>query len=243
MKFRKIFFLLKKIFHALKQIVLGKRNSLPCEIVKSNTREAFEFFFSQDSFIKKYYLQKERLAFCEFVGDYCVQLFDKLEGKNDILRIVDLGCGTGHILKTIDRKLSKTKGFCRRFELFGLDFARSAIDRAKKLLPKATFLVEDIYKNSFPSNYFDLVLCIETLEHLHKPEEAILELLRICNYDGKIIITVPNGEVDHWDGHINFWTLPQLQQFLSPYGLIDIRLIPGHPNIIATLTKEKLWKA
>lgn len=40
-----------------------------------------------------------------------------------------------------------------------------------------------------PSNYFHLVICLQTLSWLEKPKEALEELIRICKPDGFIVIT------------------------------------------------------
>ena len=224
--------LLWKIVRKIFQIMTKSHRHSPAEVVKANTKEAFEFFFSQDDFIAQYYFEPSRLALYEIVAEYYTDMLTSSDVVS-VVRIADIGCGTGHMLEALSRKLASKYDI----ELYGLDFASTAIAKAKALIPTATFAVEDIYENHLPSDFFDLVLSTETLEHLHLPEKALLEILRICKPGGNIIVTVPNGEKDSWDGHVNFWNVAQFSDFLSSYGLIDIKMLQDDTVIMARLVK------
>jgi len=52
--------------------------------------------------------------------------------------------------------------------------------------------VGDAEKLPFPNEYFDVVLCIETLEHLMEPPKAANEIKRVLKPSGKIILTTPS---------------------------------------------------
>lgn len=47
------------------------------------------------------------------------------------------------------------------------------------------------------SNSFDIVLCLETLEHLQNPQKTISEVLRVAKDDAWIFLSMPN--------EYNFW--------------------------------------
>jgi 2-polyprenyl-3-methyl-5-hydroxy-6-metoxy-1,4-benzoquinol methylase len=201
--------------------------------VKANTKEAFDFFWSQDRYVARHYLEASRLSLYELVAQYCADTLSNYDVPMAV-RIVDIGCGCGQMLESLRCKLAAR----HKLELHGLDFSSAAVIRARRLLPMVTFMVEDIYNNSLPSDFFDLVLCIETLEHLRWPEKALLELLRVCRLGGSIVITVPNGEKDSWDGHVNFWNMSQLSKLLHPYGLVDIKAVQDDAFIMARLVKR-----
>ncbi len=177
----------------LRRMVRGRSPASPAEVVKANTREAFDFFFAQDEYIADCYLQPSRLAFYETVADYCAGVLPRPD-DGSVPSVVDIGCGTGHALAALSARLGKGG-----VEFYGLDFAGSALEKARKLLPESRFVNEDLHGSSLPSGRFDLVLCLETLEHLHRPQNAIRELVRLCKVGGSIVITVPNGEKDSWD--------------------------------------------
>ncbi len=48
-----------------------------------------------------------------------------------------------------------------------------------------------------PSNSLDIILCLETLEHLQNPQKTMQEILRIAKDDATIFISMPN--------EYNFW--------------------------------------
>lgn len=146
-----------------------------------------------------------------------------------------MGCGTGHLLFSLWQRVRPRLSV----QLWGIDHAAAGIGRAKELLPESKLIVADIYSNQLPSHYFDLVLCTETLEHLHCPETAVSEMIRICRRSGRVVITVPNGERDHWEGHVNFWTASEFLAFLSPYGPCEITSVDDDRVLRATLLNER----
>ncbi|MCK5017164.1 MAG: methyltransferase domain-containing protein [Candidatus Peribacteraceae bacterium] len=52
----------------------------------------------------------------------------------------------------------------------------------------------------FEDNFFDIILCFETLEHMPNPKELILELSRMLKSQGTLVLTTPNvlWEPAHW---------------------------------------------
>lgn len=201
------------------------------EVAGFNTKEAYDLLYRRDDLLAQY-LEPDRLAFYEEVADYCAELVERLQSPEP-LRVADLGCGTGHLLSSLWQRLSPSSSL----ELWGLDYAPSAIERAKQLLPEAKLIVRDVYDNQLSSDYFDLVLCMETLEHLSCPERVVREMVRICSPFGMIVITVPNGAKDRWEGHVNFWAQSELSEFLSPYGVCEIVSVNNDRNLRALLLK------
>ena len=97
--------------------------------------------------------------------------------------------------------------------LTGADFSESKISNCRILYPQIDFEVRDIY-NQLKSSY-DLILCTEVLEHLLYPDRALKMLLNGINEHGSIFITVPNGRLDSFSGHINFWSPESWKVFLE----------------------------
>ena len=208
----------------------------PDEVVKSNTRRAFDYFFAQDEFIETDYLRESRLRFYESVADHCVPLLTGLADGSGPCRVMDVGCGTGHFLLALQRRLGD------HAELSGLDFSSVAIARARAVVPSATLRVANAYELPFPDGFFDAVTCIETLEHLKKPKEALAEMARICRPGGHLIITVPDGDVDDWDGHVSFWTAASLRELLTSLGsgVHEVTTLSGEAALLAHTTMPML---
>ena len=201
------------------------------ETVKNNTREAFEYFWRQERYINNQYLDASRLEFYDIVAACCDQLLSGHQ-SGDMIRIVDIGCGSGHMLHILHSKLRHLD-----LELFGLDYANSAVAAARRLLPSATIILGDIFDNCFRSEYFDFVLSVETFEHLRDPERALVQAVRLAKPGGTLVLTVPNGDKDDWEGHQNFWNQQQFADFLSCHGPVSSRLVQSDTVIVGILSK------
>lgn len=181
------------------------------QVARLNTRESYEYVFAQEQYIHTHYLNQGRLSFLDEVGSHIITLIHESYSYQHSLRIIDIGCGTGHLLKNLYDRLHHNYNL----QLFGVDFASSALNIARKTLPQAQFIVTDIYNPGLNLQQFDIVLCTEVLEHLEFPESALQHLVAICKLNGQVIITVPNGPEDTWEGHINHWDIKQFQDFVS----------------------------
>ena len=101
--------------------------------------------------------------------------------------ILDLGCGQGHLLNIIKKTLNN------KSKLIGIDSSDKSIMFAKENFKDIDFqLFKFIDKFNFQSNYFDLILSIDTLECIPNKNILIKELYRILKPCGKLLIA-------HWD--------------------------------------------
>ena len=94
-------------------------------------------------------------------------------------RILDVPAGHGAlalILKKFGFEVFCCDLYPELFNLEGFDFKRGNLDEK---LP---------YENDF----FDKIVCIEGLEHIENPANAIREFARILKKDGSLIVSVPN---------------------------------------------------
>jgi len=79
--------------------------------------------------------------------------------------VLDAGCGAGI---PISQKLSE------RFQVKGVDFSEAQIELAKKNVPNATFLCEDMAKLDFPENTFDGITSYYAIIHIPREEHQAL---------------------------------------------------------------------
>jgi len=189
-------------------------------VTRRNTRRAYEKLFGHDELVEEY-LGAERLRFYDEVAEICVPLAGR--------RVADVGCGTGHLLRALADRTPNAR-------FVGVDFSENAIRRAQSLLPEARWLVGDVYAPPLEEGSFDLVLCTEVLEHLDRPGEALDALVRLCSPGGRVVITVPDGALDGWEGHVNFWSASDLASFLAPAGQSAIRRIDGGRTLLAVIS-------
>lgn len=73
-----------------------------------------------------------------------------------------------------------------------IDYYACDISTPDNVPAGAFFAVADIEELPFRENFFQCVVCSETIEHLVSPKAALMELKRVLAYEGKLILTVPN---------------------------------------------------
>jgi 2-polyprenyl-3-methyl-5-hydroxy-6-metoxy-1,4-benzoquinol methylase len=151
--------------------------------------------------------------------------------------ILDAGCGEGETLARLGSALpSRT---------VAVDLSGKAVDFTAKRFPTIEVERHSIDDLPFPDHSFDLVLCLEVLEHLKSPTAALAELARVAG--AHVIVSVPHEpwfragsllrgnylrELGNHPEHVNRWTPSGLSRFLEPQ-LKDVRLTRSFPWSIA----------
>src|SRR5688572_943575 len=73
-------------------------------------------------------------------------------------RVLDLGCGCGiPVAKTLSD---------HGHQVTGVDLSEVQINRARQLVPHATFLHADATRVTFPEQTFDAIVCLYALIHM-----------------------------------------------------------------------------
>ena len=80
-------------------------------------------------------------------------------------RVLDAGCGAG---------VPVTRILSQYFQVVGADFADAQIQLARKLVPKAQFICEDITKLNFPEATFDAICSYYAIIHIPRKEHKRL---------------------------------------------------------------------
>jgi SAM-dependent methyltransferase len=168
--------------------------------VEENSRDLYDRFYGDHEALEQYY-DEQRLT---FYAEVCQQLRNSgLElDQRDVL---DVGCGTGHLLSELQRWWKP--------RIAGCDFSEEAMNFSRERFPGCHFFTHDIYQ-PLPGTY-DLVLCTEVLEHLEQPFAAIQNLLNATRPGGFLVVTVPDGRIDHLNQHINFWSPESWKVFVE----------------------------
>ncbi len=85
----------------------------------------------------------------------------------------------------------------------------------------------DLTSIPFPSNVFDAVVNIVTLEHVKEPRCVLAELLRVLAPGGRLLLVVPHEWEEHQTPHDFFrYTQYGVRYLLERSGYIDIRIEP-----------------
>lgn len=110
-------------------------------------------------------------------------------------KVLDLGCGCG---VPVARRLSP------RYDVTGVDFSRVQIERARTLVPTATFKCADMTTLEFPEGAFDVVVCLFSIIHVPVEEQPafLRSIARWLRPGGLLIATVGHGA---WTGSESGW--------------------------------------
>jgi 2-polyprenyl-3-methyl-5-hydroxy-6-metoxy-1,4-benzoquinol methylase len=152
--------------------------------------------------------------------------------------ILDVGCGEGY---TIDYLL-RTNG---QLSIQGMDYDWPAVQQARASHPEVLFQLADIRWLPYATESFDLVLCLEVLEHLVEPLPALEELRRVTGR--RCLISVPNEpffmlsnllrgkNVRAWGNdpeHVHLWTAGQFRHLVGRYFDVE-RVWHPYPWVLA----------
>jgi 2-polyprenyl-3-methyl-5-hydroxy-6-metoxy-1,4-benzoquinol methylase len=157
-------------------------------------------------------------------------------------RILDVGCGEGF---TIERLL-RANG---KLPIQGLDYDWPALQEAKSRQPEILFQMGDIRRLPYADGSFDLVLCLEVLEHLAEPGPALEEVQRVSSRH--CLISVPNEplfmlsnflrgkNLKAWGNdpeHLHRWTASQFLSMVGEAFAVE-RVVYPFPWIMALCRK------
>lgn len=103
-----------------------------------------------------------------------VEMLLKGRSKDELIRIVDVGCGNGDMLRTLSAYAAR-HGW--KFALSGIDANSFTIAHARAMsvsFPEISYRCTDIFKDRMKANQYDIVLCTLTLHHFNGDEIAVL---------------------------------------------------------------------
>ena len=149
-------------------------------------------------------------------------ILKKENAKIDEKRILDVGCGCGPFLYHISNSWKK----------FGIEISSQASKIAKKIVPNAEIANLDFEKNSYKSNFFDVILCHQVLEHVRRPEVFLDQFSRILKPGGSLILCIPNFDSGcarlfgknyrffHDGTHVTLFSPDSISRMVRDYGFV-----------------------
>ena len=164
---------------------------------------------------------------------YVIDAINFFKDEN-LVKILDLGCGTGRHV------------FCLKyhgFKVWGCDKSDHALDIASEDTPEAQLSQCDFKSLPYPDEFFDGVISHGVIHHarINEIKKAISEIHRVLNMDGLVYILVPSVEheefptgnsiekntkinIDAIDGDLphHYFTKNELEEFFSDFEVIKL---------------------
>jgi 2-polyprenyl-3-methyl-5-hydroxy-6-metoxy-1,4-benzoquinol methylase len=172
-------------------------------------------------------------------------LFDRVSVELDAVNprnMLDAGCGEGHAIEWLGSSCPQ--------EIYGFDVNPEAVEYCQQRHKHGIFTTQNIYSLDYEADYFDVVLCMEVLEHVEKPENALKELARVSKRS--LILTVPNepwfqlgnffrgkylATMGNHPEHIQHWGTKSFPRFIDEsLGVRNYSVNAVGPWLVATLT-------
>ena len=143
-----------------------------------------------------------------------------VESLDPARHALDLGCGDGAL-----------SGAVRADRLTLADVSAVALARARSRLPAAEAVeLDPDARLPFADGAFDLVVCTETVEHVHDLQLFLSEVRRVLEPGGRLAVTTPaHGRLiatpDPLSPHLRFLTKRSLRALLEwmGFGVQEIR--------------------
>lgn len=114
-------------------------------------------------------------------------LLRNLDNRDQLLNILDYGCGNAELLKYLNPRL-------KNFSYTGYDPGPEMIEEAKSNIELSRWQTLTFDKDDLNRKKFDVIFCLEVFEHL--PEDVLMKELRtlsdLLNDEGILFLGVPN---------------------------------------------------
>lgn len=109
-----------------------------------------------------------------------------VEYMKDGWKVLDLGCGNGRLINSLDEK---------KVDYLGIDSSDELVKIAREKFPKNKFEMMNMESLSLPDDKLDAVFSIASLHHMPNIKSRLLalsEACRVLNKNGYLFITVWN---------------------------------------------------
>ena len=144
--------------------------------------EASDYSVSNKHTIKQYMIKlKTNFAYRKWVN-----IINKHSLTTNNMKLLDVGSGGGLLLNYFSEKLPT-------ISLNGFEADPRLVKESQSLLKgKAKIYLGNAEKLFFEENYFDIVISLHMIEHLHRPELFIESVYKILVNNGILILSTPN---------------------------------------------------
>lgn len=133
--------------------------------------------------------ESEQFVLAPSRARYIAGILLRLRSPDVPIALLDVGCGTGRLLKAIDNRRAT-------WYLYGIDSDPEKYEYASNHRPYARIKQGSVLDLPYDDFLFDVVVCSDVLEHLSyaEHERACAELRRVVAPGGVLIVSSPVGD-------------------------------------------------
>ena len=103
-------------------------------------------------------------------------LDSRLRG-NDKPKLLEIGCGNGFFLEEAQRQ---------GYEVYGVEPGKKSVEKAK-LEIKKNIIVDTFKPGQFKKNFFDVICCFQTFDHVPNPNDLLKECFKVLKKGGLML--------------------------------------------------------
>lgn len=187
--------------------------------------------------VQKYSLKPTR--------DYILKAISKLNIYENI-KVLDLGCGPGQLIHEMSHTFNN-------LIITGIDFSEKMIEMSQNKNPKAKHIkldADELYKLK---DKYDLIICTHSLPYYKEPGKILMELSKLLNDDGRLLIGFASGNsfydklvlsfVKLTTGPANYPSDEGFREIISPFFKVESLEIIKEKIYMPRIAVYKLKKA
>ncbi|MBN2088049.1 iron-sulfur cluster assembly scaffold protein [candidate division KSB1 bacterium] len=186
--------------------------------------------------IAAYFLKENYLKYAARIEKYRSRGYDIPEMRNRMVqmlsnlpadaKILDIGCGKGHLSFAIARSGRK----CIAVDISDADMTAAGLNAIYFNLDKLIeFQIQDAQHLQFEANSFEAVMAAAFFHHVEDPEPVLKEMLRVCHTGGRMVICDFNekgfqliAQIHHEENRgihpVHGWSIEQIISWFEAQG-------------------------
>lgn len=146
--------------------------------------------------------------------------------------VLDIGCGVGDFLHTMEINGWKT---------VGIEPSEEAKTIAKKRMKGHLYAPDEI--NQLPNESFDLITMWHVLEHVDDLRSEIKQLERLLKKGGRLVLALPNFKSHDAQYYKEYWAAYDVPRHLNHFCKTSIHNIFKNSTLNWIETKKLIWDA